>query len=178
MAGAEPDVESNPYAVISERNVFHLNPPPPPPAPDAPKVELPEIKLSGFLRIGNTAHALFSYSPKDKKEAPIYYYLANGEKEGILEVVKIHEDRGEVEIIDSGTPLTLSLKNDTLEPKETVANKGTPGEAEAPRGGKFPGGRDHVPGRAAYRFPTPGEGHGGGGALGFPLPARRTRVPE
>jgi hypothetical protein len=179
MAAAVPDDDSNPYAVISERNVFHLNPiPPPEPAQEAPKVELPTIKLSGFLRIGKTTHALFSYSPKDKKEEPIYYDLADGEKEGILEVVKIHEDRGEVEIINSGTPVTLSLKKDSLEPKETEPNKGPQADSGTPPGPQPPGGPEHMPGRSAYRFPGPGQGGGGGGSSAFPIPSRRSRVQQ
>lgn len=111
----------NPYAVIGERNVFHLNPPPIPPPPEAPKTELPDIKLSGFLKIGKTTHALFVYTPKDKKEPPIYYDLVDGEKQGILEVVKIREDEEEVEVINSGTPTTLNLKENSLESKAPVA---------------------------------------------------------
>jgi hypothetical protein len=173
MAAAVPEDNSNPYAVISERNVFHLNPIPPPPAPETPKVDLPVIKLSGFLRIGKTTHALFSYSPKEKKEGPIYYNLADGEKEGILEVVKIHEDKGEVEIIDSGTSLTLSLKNDTLEPK-AAPNKVAQAGSQMPRGLRSPG-PEHMPGRSAYRFPVPGQG---AGAPAFPMPSRRSRVQQ
>jgi hypothetical protein len=173
LAAAVPDDGSNPYDVITERNVFHLNPIPPPPPPPTPKVELPEIKLSGFLRIGKTTHALFSCSPKDKKEEPIYYDLADGQKEGILEVVRIHEEEGEVEIINSGTPLTLSLKNDTLEAKEPEAKKG---ESGGSRGFRFPGGPEQMPGRAAYRFPVAGQT--GGGPPGFSTPMRRARVQQ
>jgi hypothetical protein len=177
-AAAVPDDDSNPYAVISERNVFHLNPIPPPPAPETPKADLPEIKLSGFLRIGKTQHALFSCTPKDKKDGPIYYDLADGEKEGILEVVKIHDDRGEVDIVNSGTPLTLSLKNDTLEPKETAPKKGAEAASAGPPGPQSPGGPEHMPGRSAYRFPFPGKAGDGSGSSAYPMPSRRTRLPQ
>lgn len=174
IAAASPDSSedvSNPYAVISERNVFHLNPIPPPPPPDAPKVELPEIKLSGFLKIGHTTHALFSYTPKDKKDEPVYYDLVDGEKEGILEVVKIHEDKGEVEVLNSGTAATLTLKDDTLEPKETAAitsKEGNP-PSEHPRFPERPAG---MPGHSADR---PSWGHQSANPLAFPIPQRRTR---
>jgi hypothetical protein len=169
-AAAQPSEDANPYGVISERNVFHLNPIPPPPAEEAPKVDLPEIKLSGFLKIGKSRHALFSSRPKDKKDGPIYYDLADGEKEGILEVVKIHEDKGEVEIMNSGTPVTLSLKNDTI--KETASEKGGAANPLAP---PTPGRPEHLPARAGYRFPVPGQNEGGGSPPGFPMPARRSR---
>ncbi len=178
VAGAVPDEDSNPYVVISERNVFHLNPLPPPPAPAAPKVELPEIKLSGFLRIGKTTHALFSYSPKDKKEVPIYYDLADGQKEGILEVVRIHEEKGEVEIINSGTPLTLSLKDDTLEPKGPPSNKGRQEDSPPARFSRFPGGLEHMPGRAAYQFPANDRFGTGGFSPANHMPLRRSRVEQ
>ena len=179
LAAGAPDDDADPYAVISERNVFHLNPiPPPPPPPEAPKADLPVIKLSGFLKIGKTTHALFSSTPKDKKEEPMYFNLADGEKEGILEVVKIHEDKGEVEIINSGTPLTLSLKKDTLDPTAPAPNKGAPANSDLARGPRPPGVPDQIPGRSAYRFPVPGQGAGAGGPPAFPMPTRRTRVQQ
>src|SRR5271163_4464157 len=37
---------SNPYAIIGDRNVFHLNPPPPPPPPDnGPPAVIPKVYL-------------------------------------------------------------------------------------------------------------------------------------
>jgi hypothetical protein len=164
MADDAAAAAANPYAVISERNVFHLNPPPPPPAPEEPpKADLPDIKLSGFLKIGKTTHALFSSFPKDKKDLPTYYDLVDGEKQGILEVVKIHEDKGEVEIINSGTAATLSLKDDSLEAK-------TPTEANAQKRER------HMP------FGPPGihqaEGSQAGHPFGFSIPPRRTRYQQ
>jgi hypothetical protein len=180
VGAAEPEEDSNPYAVISERNVFHLNPiPPPPPAKEEPKADLPTIKLSGFLRIGKMTHALFVCNPKEKKDLPIYFDLADGEKEGILEVVKIHEDKGEVDIINSGTPATLSLKNDSLEPKAAPPVKGAEAKSDALGRPHFSGGADHIPGRSAYRTPVGGQGgQDGAPAPAFPMPSRRARVPQ
>jgi hypothetical protein len=116
----DPADASNPYALISERNIFHLNPIPPEPAPELPKVELPVVKFSGFYRVGRVTKALLCSLPKDKKEEPIYYDLSEGEKEGFLEVVKIHYDKGEVDVVNSGTPMTLSLKEDSLVSKQEM----------------------------------------------------------
>jgi hypothetical protein len=109
---------SDPYAIISERNIFHLNPIPPEAPPEMPKVELPVVKFFGFVRVGRVTKALFSSEPKDKKEAPTYYSLTEGEKSGILEVVRIHYEKGEVEVIDSGKAMTLTLKDDSLASKQ------------------------------------------------------------
>jgi hypothetical protein len=176
-AAAQSAEDSNPYAIISERNVFHLNPPPPPAPVETKKEELPEIKLSGFLRIGKTTHALFSCKPKDNKDGPIYYDLADGEKQGILEVVKIHDDKGAVEIINSGTAATLTLKEDSI--KEAPAKGALANSAGPPAPGeRFPPGAEHLPARSAYRSPVPGQ-NGGGGAgrtSAFPMPARHSRI--
>ena len=84
LAVALSEESSNPYAVISERNVFHLNPIPPPPEVDKPKLDLPVIKLSGFFKTGSQTRALFSSEPKKKDEVRTYFNLAAGEKDGIL----------------------------------------------------------------------------------------------
>jgi hypothetical protein len=129
-----PNGASNPYAIISDRNVFHLNPIPPEPVPEPPKVELPVIKLSGFFKQGRQTKALFSSQPKDKKDGTIYYNLSEGEKSGFLELVKIHYDQGEAEIVNSGTRMTLSFKDDSLGGKqETASNNQSPDPAQPPQ---------------------------------------------
>jgi hypothetical protein len=107
---------TNPYAIISQRNVFHLNPLPPPPPGEVPKSDLPVIKLSGFYKVGTVTRALFSSVPKDKKERPTYYSLCEGQGQGILKVLKINAAAGVVQILNSGEAATLTLKDDTLKP--------------------------------------------------------------
>jgi hypothetical protein len=107
---------TNPYAFISQRNVFHLNPLPPPPPAEVPKPDLPVIKLSGFCKVGTVTRALFSSVPKDKKERPTYYSLCEGQGQGILKVLKINAAAGAVQILNSGEAATLTLKDDTLKP--------------------------------------------------------------
>ena len=145
------DDTANPYSVIVERNIFHLGSPPPPPEPEKPKVELPVIKITGFVNIGNQRKVLFEGLPtKDKKE-PTYYSLSEGEKSGTLELVKIHPSQDGVDVINDGTPVTLTVKDDSLAPPPPSAGPsaadasagkgatpiGTPG-AEMPMPGRHP----------------------------------------
>jgi hypothetical protein len=100
----------NPYQVIVQRNVFGLNPEPLPAQVEPAKPDLPEIKLSGFVEVGGSVRALFALMPKDTKGEPLYYNLAEGESDGILQVVKIDFNQQEAEIINSGTPMRLTMK--------------------------------------------------------------------
>ena len=176
LAVALSEESSNPYAVISERNVFHLNPIPPPPEVDKPKLDLPVIKLSGFFKTGSQTRALFSSEPKKKDEVRTYFNLAAGEKDGILEVVKIDAEHGKVDILNSGAPATLNLKDDAIAQPPPVA-----AAAAAPGGGqKAVPPLPAMPGRPSFS--------GAGGTApppGIPAPAnpgslmrpRRTAAP-
>jgi hypothetical protein len=163
---ANPEDPANPYFVIAERNVFHLVPIPPPPEPEKPKEDLPVIQISGFVKIGKSTKALFTSAPKDKKEGPTYYSLAEGETQGFLELVRIHPDKGEVEIVNSGVKMTLSLKEDS--PKNTITSAPSPGirpQDGFHRGPRMPG----MPG-----FPPMG---GPGGPARVNLPGGRPNYP-
>jgi hypothetical protein len=131
--------DSNPYAIITDRNVFRLNPIPPPPAVEVKPADLPKINLNGFVKIRDITRVLFSIPPKDAKQDTAYYSLALGEKQGILELVKIHPEKGEVDILNSGTPMTLSLASNS------VASGGGRGPAPGPGFG----------GRRMPNMPTP-----------------------
>ncbi|HZM03929.1 MAG TPA: hypothetical protein VFC44_13035 [Candidatus Saccharimonadales bacterium] len=169
---------ANPYFVISERNVFHLNPIPPPPEPEKPKQDLPVIKISGFVKVGNSSKALFSSTSKDKKDLPIYYSLSEGEKQGFLELVKIDRDKGEAEIINSGVKMTLNLKDDTL--KDTISAPPAGGPMQARFDNRrglppIPGvGRAGAPARVnvPYAGPT-GARSTGPNPFNFPMRTRR-----
>jgi hypothetical protein len=115
VSGSSSD---NPYAIITDRNVFRLNPIPPPSAAPEPKpADLPKINLNGFVKIRDITRVLFSIPPKDAKQQITYYSLAPGEKQGILELVKINSAKGEVDILNSGTAMTLSLASNSLASK-------------------------------------------------------------
>jgi hypothetical protein len=167
---------ANPYSVISERNVFHLMPIPPPAPPEKPKVDLPVVKLSGFVTVAQHTRALFSMTSKEKKEMQ-YFNLAEGEKQDILEVVKIRADQGEVDIVNSGTPVTLTLRDDTLQPPAA-----TPAQTDTNNHPMYRHGMPPMPGMgmrgnpAAAQFQPPSNPRDSGNARpGFPFPTRQMR---
>src|SRR5690348_9492501 len=73
-----PDSDSNPYSAIVKANVFQLKEPPAPARRDeAALVNLPKINITGFRkREGEPLRALFATVPKDPKEPPKYFNLA------------------------------------------------------------------------------------------------------
>jgi len=176
--GAAPagDDAANPYSVIVERNIFHLNPPPPPPEPDKPKIELPVVKITGFVNIGNQSKVLFLSEPKDKKEGPFYYSLAEGEKsaDGKFELVKIHPSQDEVEVLNLGVPVTLTVKDDSLgsSPAPAASAAAKQGPPPGHPGSGMPG-RPMFPSRRTSPPGIPGVPGAGGNGFAFPARARR-----
>jgi hypothetical protein len=115
---------ANPYSVIVERNVFRLNSPPPIAKPDKTPSNSAEVNvtLSGFMQTGDQWQVLLavkSLSP-DPKAPPLQTFLTliEGGKESVrqqdqqtwLEVVKIYAEQERVDILNSGVPMTLSMK--------------------------------------------------------------------
>jgi hypothetical protein len=143
------DDASNPYSVIVDRNVFHLNPAPPPAAPDkGPPPDLPKVYLSGFMRTGDKLKVLLAVKTKDPKSKPpetsSYLTLEEGSKEGVVELVRAYADEGKVDIINSGTPMTLSLK------ENGVVGETPPAPAAAPAPGAAQAGDDGAPKRRTH----------------------------
>jgi hypothetical protein len=149
---------SNPYGMIVERNIFHLNPEPPPPEPDVEKPDLPVIKISGFVKVGSRTRALFARVPKGPKDSWSYFNLAEGERDGILELVKISPDEKEAEVINSGTRMMLTVKDDGFSPaaakgQKREANRLRPRELSAFGGGSGRGFRPYPPGNVSHANP-------------------------
>jgi hypothetical protein len=132
---------ANPYSVIMERNAFHLNPPPALPEPaKPPPPDLPQVKLSGFTRKGDHWKALLAVNTEnpDPHGQKLTSYLAlsegdkrtvgSGTKQALVELVKIYADQEKIEIINLGTPMTLSMKDDGFE-SPAVAAGGRKGSA-------------------------------------------------
>src|SRR5271156_6010519 len=68
---ADADVvpgDANPYSVISDRNVFHLNPPPPSAPAEAPKpLELPTVMLTGIVGKDKSVKVYLALRSKESK---------------------------------------------------------------------------------------------------------------
>jgi len=109
---------ANPYAIIVDRNVFRLVPIPPPPAPAPPPIDVPQVNLSGFRKTAKDIWVYLAMKPKDPKEGWQYFSMREGDKAGkdafTLELVKVHADEGTVDIVNSGQPMSLSLKSNSF----------------------------------------------------------------
>ena len=124
---------SNPYAVIMDRNVFRLNPPPAPVVTNQKPVDLPKVYLNGIIKIGDEVRVLFSIPAKDTKSQTTYFKLAPGEKDGVLELVNIHPDQQEVDVLVNDTAMTLSMLSNSLAATDSKAGGAHPGSpAPAP----------------------------------------------
>jgi hypothetical protein len=143
----------NPYSVISDRNVFHLNPPPPPPPPPDPKpLDLPKVMLTGFVGKGSSMKVLLAIPPKDAKEFTYYTSLVPGQKDHDVELVRIHLEKEEVDIINSGTPQTLSVKSNSY---LSAANAPPPAKGAPPGMPAGIGLRHQPPGLTPPNSPSP-----------------------
>jgi hypothetical protein len=173
-ATATTDDTSNPYAVIVERNIFHLNPPPPPPEPDKPKIDLPVVKITGFVDIGNQSKALFVSEPKDKKAETAYYSLSEGEEssDGKLKLVKIHDAKDAVDVLNVGMPVTLTVKDDSLAPNAQAAAPDTKGPPPINPNNGIPGRQMFHPGRSTAPGIPGVPGVPGANGLSYPTRAR------
>jgi hypothetical protein len=173
---ATPDTVAldNPYSVINDRNVFHLNPPPPPKDVDAPKpVELPKVALTGFVGKGSSIRVLLAIPPaKDSKETSFTYLtLGPGDRDHDVQLVKIRPESFEVEIMNGGTLQTLT-KSNTLASLGPTPHIGGGGGGLGEKGEKGERGlhRPMIPG---FNPPQPGtpaaplgaQGGRGGGSL-------------
>jgi hypothetical protein len=105
---------SNPYAVIVDRNIFHLTSPPPPPPVDTKPKDMPKVYLSGIIKIGDEMKVLFSIPPKDNKSPTAYLSLAQGEKDNDVELLSVSGDQQSVDIMVSGIKETLTMASNTL----------------------------------------------------------------
>ena len=113
---------ANPYLVIVERNAFRLNSPPSPPPPNQglPPV-LPQVYLSGFMQTGDKVNVLLVVMTQNPDphghDLTSYLTLAEGDKRtvgsgtkaGTIELVKAYASQGKADIINTGTPVTLTM---------------------------------------------------------------------
>jgi hypothetical protein len=128
--GAARDAGASPYQGIVERNVFGLKPPPPPPDPEASKPPPPRIFLQGITTFGGVKRALLKAQlppkPGDKPTGEQSFILAEGQRDGDIEVLEIRTDGGvsSVKVNDFGTITNLTFEKDGI--------KGAPGAVPTP----------------------------------------------
>lgn len=154
---ATSDSSGSPYQGVVERNVFGLKPPPPPPDPEATKPPPPKIFLQGITTFGGTKRALLkAQMPAKPGEPPkaeqSSFILAEGQREGDIEVLEIDAKEGTVKVNDFGTITTLDFKHNGIQ--QTAAAPG-PGAAPRPGGGlPAPGANPFTPAGGAQPIPT------------------------
>jgi hypothetical protein len=163
--------DANPYAIISDRNVFHLNPEPihddaPPPKPP----DLPKVLLSGFQKVGERLKVYLAIPSKDPKETTAYLALQVGEKENDVEIVKVREEKGEVDILNTGTPMTLTLASNGVASASSGAGGGGPSRGGPATGGPPGIGHRMMPGMSRPNMPAaassaPAQAYTGGSAI-------------
>ena len=107
-------VGATPYQAIVERNVFGLKPPTPPPDPEANKPPPPKILLQGITTLLGNKRALLKVSvpakpPEPAKEIPLV--LAEGQRDGEIEVLAIDENARTVKVNDYGTVVDLNFES-------------------------------------------------------------------
>jgi hypothetical protein len=100
-----PDIAANPFQNIVLANVFRLREPPLPIKPVAAKLPLPPLKLTGILGFGKTRALLEGWLP-----AKQFFSLAQGERDGDIEVLRIDQKTGSVEVRIFGTVTNLSFE--------------------------------------------------------------------
>jgi len=170
----------NPYQAIVDRNVFGLKPPPPPGKPEEKKVDLPPITLTGITTILGNKRALMNVQSPGKP--PNSLILAEGQREGEIEVLEIDEKAGSVKINQSGTVVSLNFeKNGAKLPAAVPAVMPVPGQVNPVAAAGTPQAPiPYVPGapppvstglktipQRQIRLPQPGGQPAPGGAPGF-----------
>jgi len=161
-ASSAVDDGSNPYAIIVDRNVFHLNPPPPPVAVKEKPADIPKVYLNGIIKVGSDIRVLFSIPSKDAKTPTSYFKLgvnekANGEKDDVLELVNIHPNHQEVDVVINGTHETLSVASNSM---GKISGEAPAQARPGPVADAGPGGGSVI---VAGGSSTPANGGGGGG---------------
>jgi hypothetical protein len=168
---------ATPYQAIPERNVFGLKPPPAPPDPEANKPPPPKITPTGITTILGNKRALFKVQMPAKPPEPAHeqsMILAEGEREGEIEVISIDEKLGEIKFNSYGSLVSLTLEKDGAKLPASPAPAPIPGAPPNAVGSIPP----PVHGLSSF---TPNGGAittiGGAGSGLKTIPNRQLRVP-
>ncbi|MEY2428736.1 MAG: hypothetical protein QOJ40_1621 [Verrucomicrobiota bacterium] len=114
-----PDSPPNQYKSITNRNLFALNPAPPPAKVEPPAPVLPKITLTGITTIlGRNLAIMKALFPgaagQPAKEQS--YMLAEGQRDGDLEVLEVDDHAGTVKVKNFGTVMTLTFEKEMPKP--------------------------------------------------------------
>jgi len=108
----------SPYNAIIERNVFNLHAPPPPvnPADLIKKTPPPKITLTGITTILGQKKTFLTLPAIKPGAAPESMMLAEGQAYNEIEVKRIDEKAGVVEVVNHGETQTLDFDQNGAKP--------------------------------------------------------------
>jgi hypothetical protein len=173
----------NPYKVIIERNVFDLKGPPPPVAIVPTNAPPPNVKLTGITSILGKRQALFLVQklgiPGKTPNSDEPFIIAEGERQGTVEVMEINEKAATVKIRNDGNVSVLTFEKLNLPTTPGAVPPGLPGPG-GPGGG--------VPRMPNYVMPSqPAANYGNAGNFNpgtannnglTTIPTRTLRTPQ
>lgn len=129
-------VESNSgrYLSISDRNIFGLRPPPPVEEAQPPAPPPALVSLNGITTIFGDKRAVLALAqqPPQPGARETTYILAEGQREGPLQVLEVDEKAGAVKISLSGAVTTLTFALNGPKTPAPPAQSGPPA-GPAPR---------------------------------------------
>jgi hypothetical protein len=109
---------ANPYRAIIDRNVFGLRPLLQTKA-EPPRAPLPKITLTGITTLLKGKRALLkvqvSSKPPQKEQS---YILAEGQREGPIQVLEINEKTAQVKLDSYGTITNITFEKITNNPRK------------------------------------------------------------
>lgn len=107
------DASGNPYQVISHKNLFRLHPPIVNTKPSAPATPAATIILTGITTVLGEKRAFLEITPPPKPPKPVKLQsciLAEGEKQGEVEVLEIDPKAGAVKVSNGGSLTNLTFE--------------------------------------------------------------------
>jgi hypothetical protein len=143
-----------PYGRIAERNLFGLHDAVPPQQPPPPPPALPKVLLTGTTTIFGNKLALlkvqYPQKPGEQPQGEQSLILAEGQREGGVEVLQIDEKAGSIRVNNSGMEMTVAFEKDAG--KTAGGPTPPPNPAGAPN---MPGGRVMNPGTSGFQRMIP-----------------------
>lgn len=175
---ATSEAGDKPYNAIIERNVFNLHDPPPPvnPADLIKKTPPPKITLTGITTILGQKKTFLTTPPAKPGGPPESVMLAEGQALNEIEVKRIDEKAGIVEVVNHGEAQTLDFENNGAKPSGAPPAMGSPQPIAMPAPAPPPPGVMPPPANvirplrslAPRSAPVSQNNNGFGGAMGSP----------